>query len=139
MFKVALCTVAVIAAVRSFRKLQAGDYGFKPVIVTDTFEQYHFCQHIEPGWLFHRVIVYKLSRATLICSKYRTNHEKRNDSFTLVRSLLPIQCFVVKLKSEEELEARLAKVAEVFKDRAEPELHAKLDAAISKLKVEMSQ
>jgi hypothetical protein len=135
MFKAALCAVAVVAAVRSFRKLQAGDYGFKPVIVTDTFEQYHFCQHIKPGWLFHRVIVYKLSRATLICSKHKTGHEKPNHSFVWVRSLLPIQCFVVKLKNEEDLEARLAKVAEVFKDRAEPELHAKLDAAIIKLKM----
>lgn len=139
MFKAALCAVAVVAAIRIYKRVQAGDYGCKDVTVEDTFEYFYYCVKDKPGWVWQEVAIFKVSTATGICSRYNLSHETPNTSVAIVRSLFPIQCTVVKLEKEAELTSRLEEVAKLFKDRAEPELHRLLEAAVVRLKSEMSK
>lgn len=139
MFKAALCAVAVVAAIRTYKKVQAGDYGYKIVTVEDTFEYSHYCVRGKPGWVWQEVAIFRVSTATAFCSRYHLKHDTSNSSATIVRSAFPIQCVVTKLEKDAELTTRLEKVAELFKDLSEPELHRILDAAVIRLKSEMSK
>jgi hypothetical protein len=138
MLKVAAGIVIALAFRRLYTRITSGEFGYKEIVLDDTFEKYHLCLRVKHP-LYHQLHILNLSRATMVCNKYyhEGNHSSTVDPVVIVNSLYPIKPIINLHEKEGELEAKLAKIGQLFSSRPEPELHALLDAAVVRLKQEM--